>query len=322
MFSWSRGHGVCVVAWTHVPRRQQQLADLLDGDTIIVDTARSKQSAALRYLRAAVETTIRLWRRGPSVVIVSVPPIPTAVVVYMVSRLLGFRFLMDSHPGAFGLMGDETSRRLSAIHRFLVRRAQYVAVTTEPLAREVARLGGIAGLLHEPPPPGRAMSSLVSGYVFFPGSGGRDEPYELIFEIARAMPDWKFLATGSPGHKVGSTPSNLQLVGWVPVAEFERLLYSALAVLVLSSERESVMRTAYEACYALKPLVVSATPATERYFPHAIHVRNTPANISDGLLASVGLEEETLIRQREQAVRTWNSQFLILKSTVDRLLSP
>jgi hypothetical protein len=105
----------------------------------------------------------------------------------------------------------------------------------------------------------------------------------------------------------------VQVTGWVEPSRFEELLGSARAVLVLSDERESVMRTAYEAAYAQKPLVVTRTPATERLFPHAVLVSNDATSIAAGLRFGLSISPVTLALQREFSLTTWERQLATLQ---------
>lgn len=305
---------LAIVAWTHVPRRQQDLSRVLEAVLIVPAASSHRLPALVRYLYGTTVTAWSLLRLRPKAVIVTAPPVPAAVLVYLLSRVLRYRFLLDSHPGAFGLMGDRFSARLRPVHDFLLSRASYVGVTTESLASQVRLKGGRPGLLHEPPPVRRRYPP--SDYVLFAGSGGRDEPYQLVFDAARLIPDVRFVATGAPDPSLGIPPSNVQVTGWVEPAVFEELLGSSLAVLVLSDEKESVMRTAYEAAYAEKPLVVSRTPATERFFPHAVLVSNDAAGIAAGLKHGLTTSPSTLTRQREFSLATWQTQLATIQEGI------
>lgn len=275
-----------VVAWTRVSGRQRELAELCAGETAVIHPR--IRSTALRYVVSGVQTwrAVRTLRSGDAC-IVTAPPVFTPAVATLAARR-GVAIVMDSHPGAFGLMGDRLSRLLRPLHAWCARRAAGVLVTTDGLVETVRRLGGHGMVFHEPDRPTSlgAPDGDASGPVVFPGVFARDEPIDVVLAVSALLPETRFVLTGD-AEQHGFVPerANVATTGWIDPDAFDAVIAGAGTVLVLSTDRESVMRTAYEATRACRPLVVTDTPATRAYFPHAWHVPNDPEAIAAAIRA-------------------------------------
>jgi len=103
--------------------------------------------------------------------------------------------------------------------------------------------------------------------------------------------------------------------------DFASTMAGADAVLSLSTESSSVMRTAYEAVYAERPLVIFDRPSLRELFPHAVHVPISAAGIATGLRAvqtqREGLRQEAP-RARKIQEQRWEEQVSALRSLMGR----
>jgi hypothetical protein len=293
-----------VIAWTTISARQQELATLLDGDAFVIHP--TVGSTLLRYVVSAWKTwrRVRRLRRG-DVCVVTAPPVFAPVVATVAARR-GVAIVMDSHPGAFGRMGDRLSKALWPLHHWSLRRATLVLVTTEALAQNVRAAGGKALVFHEPDDRRTRVPALASergSGVVFPGTFARDEPVSVVLATALCVPEVTFRLTGDLGRAPQvKSGGNVQLTGWLSPVDFEQELSTAAVVLVLSTEQESVMRTAYEAIRLRRPLVVTRTRATETYFPHAWHVDNEPDEIARALRGILTAPPELILNRTRSAV--------------------
>jgi len=281
-----RDADVCVLAWTRISARQSDLAQQLGGDTkIVYPEGRASNNKVVRYLLSAKETVAFLRHAAYGVLIVTAPPVETAMLCALFRRR-SKPFILDSHPGAFGLSGDTHSERLQFLHRWLWRKAECVLVTTPELADLVGRGGGRGLVFHEPPPPWSTQEfASISGEqesetrsrVCVPFIFTRDEPVDTLVAAARLIPSVEFRVTGNPDRLPTTIeiPENVTLLGFLDSKQFLQEMHDADAILVLSTEPQSVMRTAYEAVRLERPLIVSDTAATRRYFPHAVHTATT-----------------------------------------------
>lgn len=304
-----------VLAWTKISERQVDLAYQLSGEAKIVFPDRATKNTMVRYLLSAVQTIIFLRRGSYRVLIVTAPPIETALICAAFRRR-GTPLILDSHPGAFGLMGDARSRKLQILHRWLWRRAALVLVTTEELVKTVNAGGGHALVFHEPFARWQELEE-PSAPTDFPGSEhptrvcvpfifARDEPVGVLFSVARCLRSIEFRVTGNPDRLPDDTaiPSNVTLVGFLGPEQYLSEMKKSDIVIVLSTERESVMRTAYEAIRVGRPLVVSKTEATLKYFPYALHAENTETSITAALMGVIEEDNDLSLQRRAAAIET------------------
>ena len=152
---------------------------------------------------------------------------------------------------------------------------------------------------------------------------GRDEPVDAAVAAAALIPEIDLLVTGrlenlAPELAESASP-NVSFVGFLPAARYQMLVAEADLVVALTTEPTSVMRSAYEAVYARRPLVISDWPLCRELFPFAVAVANDPASIAEGLRRAVdnlrALEDQAENARRLQAAR-WESQLAALVSVL------
>jgi hypothetical protein len=304
----SRRPPVAFVVWGRVGGRAEEIAAALGGEAKCVWFGRLSGGpvrTTARYVVSAVVTAAYLVRRRPGAVIATNPPVVPGILAAAYARATGAPFALDSHPSAFGRKGDRVSARLRPVHRWLARRAAATFVTTRDWVDEVESWGGVAVVVHEAPsaeafspqttPPGGRRPR-----VAFLGVFGADEPVAEIVDAARRLPDIDFDITGDRSRAapdlVRDAPANVRFVGFLAPEAYRRVLTGADVVLSLTTEPTSVMRTAYEAVYACRPLVTSDWPALRELFPHAIAVTN------DGPSIALGIEQAVRDNDRLAAV--------------------
>ncbi len=324
------GRDVVFIAWTARPARVYEIADAVGADAkILPASSRTKLTVPFRYLRQALQTFFYLMRRRPDTVMVVNPPVIAAAVVTFYSRFSKTRVILDSHPGGFGAQGDKVSSRFQWLHRWCVRRASAVMVTTREWVQVVNSWGGRAIVVHEPPPAFEVAPPELRptiGRVLYVTIFAPDEPLQEVVDAARALPDIEFLITGDPRKCPASirerVPDNVVFVGYLRGDDYVRALTEADVVLALTTEPTSVMRAAYEAVYAYRPLLVSDFPALREAFPLAVPVRNDGQSIAEAVVDTLNDYESQvhLLREaRRLQEQRWADQLDDLRSIV---LSP
>lgn len=278
-------------------------------------------AVAARYLLSALITFAVVLRTRPHTIVVQSPPVPATVAGGIAARLVHARLVVDVHPGGFGLQGDGLSRRLRPITEQIVRRASATLVTDETLGEQVRQWGGTPLVVHEAAPDWTIdrPPSPEASEVLLVGTFARDEPVALAAEAARLCGS-QIAMTGD----IGRAPAELRgaphvrLTGYLRGDAFVQALARCRAVLVLTTEATSVPRAGYEAVRALRPLIISDTPATRRAFPHAIHVGNTPSDIASALQQAAAPADETALRDaRDELELRWNEQLSALRGVLD-----
>lgn len=318
--------GLVFLAWGAVAGRSAEIAAVLGGEAVSLypPGPGRRPHASLRYV-ACTLATVRRLRRRPGFVVVTNPPVLAGLVAAACGRRYGFPVALDSHPGAFGAQGDGLSRRLLPLHRALAGRVAFSMVAAAPWAAQVTSWGGRAVVVHEapgfrptPPPPRRGRLR-----VLCVGRLAADEPVAAVLEAAGRAPGCELLVTGDPG-RLGeavrsSAPDNVRFVGFLDAAAYGEAVAGAHAVLTLTTEPASVMRAAYEAVYAGRPLVVSDWPIGRETFPFAVHVANDAASIAAGLGRLVEGYEDLVAacpEARRVQVARWQGQERALRQEI------
>ncbi len=289
------------VSWGAVAGRSRELADALGGRAFALFPPREgrRLPAVVRYALSTVQTLAILARTDPRALIVTNPPIVLALLAAAWGGVRRIPFVLDSHPGSFGRQGDKVSARFVPLHRRLARRAAAVLVTDTAWAETVADWGGYGIVLHEAPgawepvparPPGTPLT------VLFVTRFAGDEPVAEGIAAAELVAGTEFLVTGRlddlPDELRTAAPANVSFVGFLPFDRYRRLVEDADIVLALTTEPTSAMRSAYEAVYAGKPLVVSDFALDRELFPFAVHTANDATSIAAAVaVAATRLDE-------------------------------
>lgn len=280
-----------------------------------------------RYAVSACDTFLRLVRMRPGAIVVTQPPIVAALVAMLYGRLTRTPVLLDSHPQAFGRKGNRVWRALLPLHAALARRARVNLVASENLADVVRSWGARVELFHEAPPlwpvvppaPLRPRPRVLWVSIF-----AQDEPLDEVLAAAHRLPDVDFQITGnvvklSP-ETLARAPENVEFVGlrWGPA--YGELVAGADVLLVLTTERGSVPRAAYEAVYARRPLVVTDGPELNRFFPFAVPVRSDADGIARGVREALDRYDELVERADEAAAvqaERWRAQLARIATYLD-----
>jgi hypothetical protein len=281
----------------------------------------------IRYLLSTVHTIRYLKQRRPNRLIVTNPPLILCLVAFAYASRKRIPMVLDSHPGGFGAQGDRVSGRLQAIHRWLARRVVATMVTDVHWMDVLATWGARGLIVHEAPPSWNVKpASPIDGRprVLFVGTFGGDEPIEVVFDAARQCREIDVLVTGDPRRCPpqlrANLPPNVRLTGFLQQEEFAAAVEAADVILTLSTEPTSVMRAAYEAVYACRPLVLSDWPGLRRLFPTAVAVANNADDLARGLRRAVQHRDELLALSsaaKVEQLHRWEAQLDELRSALN-----
>lgn len=330
-----RRKALVFLSWGAVSGRSEEIAATLGGVAapLFPPGPSRRPHASLRYVACTLRTA-RLFARRPRCVIVTNPPVFAAVISLACGRLVGTPIALDTHPGGFGVQGDRVSARLQWLHRLLIPRVAFSLVASEHWARQVRHLGGRAVVVHEAPMFQPLPSEDHEGplRVLCVGRFGGDEPVgELLGAVARLSDgDFDVRLTGDRAvlrDRYTGGPTRIapeRLVGFLEHDEYRKALQWCDVVLTLSTEPHSVMRAAYEAVYAGRPLVLSDWPLSRELFPHAVHVRNEAVSIARGL-EDVRVNHAEVRHRCDEArhlqVTRWKAQEAALGDAISRELA-
>ncbi len=273
--------GTIWITW-HEHRRTRSLIDALGGmPAFVFDDHRPLQ----RNLVGPLWTLRTLWREKPRLVFVHFSYL--LMLVCLVYRLLSGRprprLVCDSHNKALKKeLAGPLARPFAAFKRALLGAADLLVVSNGRLVPYAERLNGSVAVLRDPLTDWRGEDAQCRAeparaderpYVFFVCSFDSDEPVDLVFATARDIVsalDLDVVISGDPSRvavpaAVAGDP-RIHLPGYMPFAEYRRVLSRAEAVVVLTEDDDCLVCGAYEAVGAARGTVLSDTGALRDCF--------------------------------------------------------
>ncbi len=315
-------------AWGAVGGRPTEWANALGARRLCLFAPGSAKRPGVisRYLSGAVATGRHLRRHRPGVVIVTNPPVIAGLITYAWAKSIGAAVVLDSHPGVFGAQGDAVAARLQFLHRWLVRRSEFSLVAAPEWSDIVAGWGGDAVVVHEAPNLDEPSEPKRRGRlgILFVGRFAPDEPVDLVIAAAAEVPDVDVTITGDlercPRTWVSGAPPNVGFCGFLDPPDFRRAMEDTDVVVCLSTEPASVMRAAYEAVYAERPLITSDWAGTRALFPTALAVEHRVTSLVRAFKAA-DADFEALSRTTESARRRQIARYESQRQTLVERLS-
>jgi glycosyltransferase involved in cell wall biosynthesis len=314
------------VAWTAHNRRSQLIAQSLGIPLHLVHALKRRYFLApLRYLLQGAQTVRLLWRERPATVFVQNPPIFAVLVVYLYAKLMGTRYVIDSHTGALLASWWRWSLPL---HAFLSRNAAATLVTNEHLATMVRGWTDKVLVVADIPtefPAGRPYATTGQFNIAVINTFSPDEPIERVLEAAAQLPEVHFYITGDPIRAKRTYllqhPPNVHFTGFLPDEQYIGLLTSADCVLVLTTDDHTMQRGACEAVWLAKPIITSDWPVLRAHFHKGtVLVDNSVAGICAGIdemqMRLGELQQEIVLLQQERR-KEWQGKYQTLLRLID-----
>jgi glycosyltransferase involved in cell wall biosynthesis len=288
---------VLVVGWVEFHTRNEGLAAELGGATAyhVWGPRGNPAVAVVRYAVQFALTLRDLMRRRPRRIVAMVPPFPALAACLLYSVVARAQLVGDVH--TYPLVSS-TWRPFLGVTAWLLRRGQGAVVTNAANA-EVLTSRGVSTIVLDDTPrtwPGREQPPGPSPVVVVPASFDPDEPIEAIVAAARQAPDVEVVITGRD--ETGRTrdldlPANLHLAGYLPRADYERLLAGAAVVTSLTTLDDCMQQAGYEAMAWGRPLVTSDWAELRDYFgPAAVYVRPRADDIAAGWRRAIAQADE------------------------------
>ena len=281
----------------------------------------SDRGRIARYASCINKTIGLLYREKPSIVICQNPSIVLTLLLLFLRSLFGFKLCIDAH---FGGIDDWTgSNTFQRVLDYCNRTAELVIVTNESHANHVRSLGGDVFVCPDPLPDlseYRGHSVEIPYKVFYICSFDVDEPYREVFHAAEilAPEGFRFFVSGNY-RKAGIKPAEFQhveLLGFVPEAEFIGHLFSAQVVIDLTENDNCLVCGAYEAFAACKPLVLSGKKVLKEFFTGGTVFTE---NQAEDIAVAVRVAHLERLRLAEES-RQWVLQERgAMKERIDRL---
>jgi len=303
------------LTWTE-HRRTTGLCAGLDLELVVI---RAKNRGALRYLFASVRTIALLLRRRPDVLLVPNPSLVLATLAILLRPILRYRLVVDAHNEAVVPFIHQQCW-LRRVSRWVVSKADLTIVSNRLLAAAVEEQGGrpftLPDRIPEPPIASVGMASVGKLQGAFNAvlisTFAPDEPVLGVLEAVRGT-SIDLYVTGDCCKLGPSTrqnvPRNVHLTGFLPEAEYWKLLRSADAIVDLTLMENCLVCGAYEALALGKPMLLSNNRASVEFFgDSALYTDNAPDDIRR-MLGQVQSEHGRLVRgaavKRAELVVSW-----------------
>jgi hypothetical protein len=263
------------LAWTRFQRRQVSMSDSLGFEVKFFRLSFSiRWLKPFEYLIKSVQTLVFLFQCKPEEIWIQVPPVPllNVVLLYKFIRNGQVRVVGDCHNSMLRRPWSVWPGAIAALNR-----CDLVLVHNEAVVDTVCNLGvkrELVSVLEDAPATfggDVTFKGCVGARILFPASFSEDEPIDELIAAAKMASEITFSVTGNPERARGrfdlsKLPSNVELTGYLPLAEFERRLLEADVILALTRHEGIQLSVCNEAVGAAKPMVLSDTAILRRLF--------------------------------------------------------
>lgn len=306
--------GALWITWER-HRRTRELSEAFGAELVEL---RSESASPVRHLGLLWRTTACLVRRQPSVLLVQCPSLVLGVWAILLKRVFGYKVIADLHNEAV-VPFIHTGRACRALLQVIRRGADVSLVSNDSLKAVIDDTGGRAMVLPDKIPAlmprPKLVQSRARARVVFVCTYAPDEPFrDVIVAAGQLQTTIELFVTGRPGSQLDgvAVPPNVRITGFLPDAEYERLLQGADVIVDLTAMNDCLVCGGYEAVALQTPLVTSDTRALREYF-HAGTVYT--AHDSAAMAGAIAFAVEHRVRLaaemaalKEDLLRDWRVQ--------------
>jgi glycosyltransferase involved in cell wall biosynthesis len=247
---------------------------------------RSRWFRWLRYPVAAVQTLAAIASHRPDLLVVQNPSILLSFQAAVLRPLFGYTLAIDLHTPLRPPAGT-IERMVDVLHRYSLRHSDLVIVTNEGFRARVARQTSSPVLILPDKVPDLGAPSgryAVEGAfnVLYICTYSQDEPWREVLKAAPQLPaDVRVYVSGRSPLAPGDVPAGVVPTGYLPRQDYQNLLATVDAVMVLTTAEENLVCGGYEAVAAGKPVLLSDTQALRALFRKgSVFTRNDAASIA------------------------------------------
>ena len=295
------------IAWIAFHRRPVSMQPYFGYELKFLTFAFSKRCLRpLEYIIKSCKMLTLLFRQQPQAVWIQIAPTPVLYIAYLYKILFDSQLIIiaDCHNVMF-----RTPWINSPFVIDLLNRCDVVLVHNDFVKEQALAAGVISkGLYVLEDRPSilecegiQERDSFFRPWVLFPCSFNTDEPIAAVLAAARLVPHITFVLTGDKirakgNHDLSDIPPNVILPGFLPTAEYDRLLCNTDAVLGLTTLEGVQVCTANEAVGTGKALVLSETKLLKQlFYKGAVYVKSdNPKSIAQGCLEAISRKNELI----------------------------
>jgi glycosyltransferase involved in cell wall biosynthesis len=305
------------LTWLPYSRRSQTLAANFRAKPVYFAYLAGRSNLlriAVRYLIMMGHTVGYILRHRPKLVFVMNQPIFLPLTVYLLSRIIKFKYVIDSHSGLF------VKRRWSwslPLMQYAYRHSLFSIVTNQ-VHRDLVQSWGtrveVLGALSVDQEPVETVPRPEGPCLAVVGTFAQDEPTQEVIEACRHLPEVRFFITGSlkkaPPELVAGAPPNVTFTDFQPRPKYVGLVQAMDGVIVLVKNDNVMQMGAYEAMSWAIPIITSDWPVLrENFYRGALFVDNSPAKIAEAvhkLFAEYDVFKQEIALLRTERRQAWD----------------
>lgn len=311
-------------------RRSRELAQAL-GATYVPITHPGPR--VIRYPVLAFRTLLFLFKNKADLIFCQNPSIVLNTLLCIFKKFFRFRLVVDRHSN-FKFSSAESKHPKWILFHFLsdftIKRSDLTIVTNAYLKNFVEKKGGRGFILQDKLPTliHRVKQELKGKYnLVFISTFSSDEPIEEIISAAKLVgSEYHIYITGSYKRfpkiesLTKSLPKNVTLTGFLPEEDYQSLLYSADALIVITDQEHTLTCGAYEAVALEKPMILGQTSAISEYFYQGalytdLTIENLAANFIE-IVADAENKKAEVAELKNNLSDEWLKRFEMLQKTL------
>jgi glycosyltransferase involved in cell wall biosynthesis len=263
------------LVWAPTARRANELSKAINAKFIIMSLDIPKILAPLKYTIFSIKTLYILLINRPEIFFTQNPPIFLSLVALFYCKLTNSKLIMDTHGRGFG--GIWQKHIFKWISKYVATKAHLNLISDSWQEEFLKNCGGKYLYLPDPIPKieNAYVQNLKGKYnIAVVNSFSPDEPLSEILKAAEIL--WEknesisFYITGNlrkaKKEIIEKNPGNVIFTGFIPDDKYVSLLKSSDAIMVLTTDDDSLVCGGFEALAIEKPLILSDTPILTKYF--------------------------------------------------------
>lgn len=278
----------------------------------------------IRYLVLSAKTLHLMVNEKAQYVFCQNPSIFLALLLCTFKTIFGYKLIVDRHSN-FVIDTDNNAivKTHDLISDYTIKMADYTIVTNDYLRNFVASKRGrglvlqdklpLLDLADKVPLDGRFNVAFITSFNF-------DEPIsEVITAFKNIDTDIHLYITGNyKNHPLGKKysahkPHNIHFTGYLSEKDYQDLLYSSDALIVLTKFDYILTCGAYEGIALGKPLILSNTQTIKEYFRSgAVYCESEPESIRNAIqncITNLRLLEKQIVEFRKANTAEWEQTF-------------
>jgi len=308
------------ISWeTHT--RSRSIADALNIELIEL---LSNKSRMVKYIVLVYKTMLTLLKYKPKVLIVQNPSIVLGYMSILLKPFFRYKLIMDCHNAAlYPLEGKYPW--LVSLAQFLIKKANFVIVTNNELAKKVVALGGTPIVLNDPIPSFKFDTQTQfknsQPKVTLIATWAEDEPIMEFLNAASTLENVDFYVTGKlKDASVKEKYHPINFPGFVSREDYIKLIATSDLIVDLTTRENCLVCGAYEAVGVGVPLLLSNTDSLQATFDSgAEFCENTVDSIRNGItsaLSNIDKLKISIENMRTIHMQRWKESSLDLKKVL------